>query len=168
MRSRVVSVVIAVIALGTTGCVAASQVSGPGGGSSILQSGSTSTCPPAIDRDGPLGFSATTRRSLVDPSTTQVLVCRYASTVGQVEVWQLQAQGVLAGGRRTTLVTQVSAAPAANLLMRGCPISAREEPWFFETGKTVTAQLRVQLDGCPSASDGTRTVSWGNGDPLTS
>ena len=165
MRPGVVSLILAVMALSATGCVAAPPVSD--GGSLLPVGSSTSTCPPTIDRDDPLGFSATTGRSLVDPSTTQVLVCRYASTVGQVEVWQLQAHGVLAGGRRTTLVTQVNAAPAANLLMRGCPISAREELWFFETGETVTAQLRVQLDGCPSASDGTRTVSWGNSDPLT-
>jgi hypothetical protein len=165
-----VSLVIAVTALGATGCVAAPQVFTSGGGASISQTGSTSTCPATMDtnQDPPPGFNTETGRSLVDPSTTQVLVCRYPSTlVWQVETWQLDAKGVLSENRSTTLVTQVNDAPAANPLMR-CPGSTRKELWFFETGTAVTAKFWVQLDGCGVASDSTHAVFWGHGDPLTS
>jgi len=161
------SLVAAVIAFGPSACVAAPQTSGGGSASGQPPTG-TFTCPPTIDRDGPLGFNSATGRSLVDPSTTHVLVCRYVSTVANREqAWQPDANGVVAGERATALVKQVNAAPAANLLMR-CPSSTREELWFFATGATVTAELWVQLDGCSFASDGTHTVSWGYGDPLLS
>ena len=122
----------------------------------------------SINEGSPRVFNTATEQSLVDPLTTQVLVCRYPSTlVWGVETWQLDAKGVLSGSRAATLVTQLNAAPAANPLMR-CPAPTREEVWFFETATTVTAELWVMLDGCGSASDGTRAILWGHGDPLTS
>lgn len=166
MRAGVVALVMAAVALSTTGCVAAPPISGHGSRVSLSPSSSTSTCPATIDGD--VGFNAETRLSLVDPSTTEVLVCRYVSTVAdQVEVWRPDGSGVLTGQWATALVVQVNDAPTANTLMR-CPSSTREELLFLTTGTSVTAELRVQLDGCRFASDGTRRVSWDTGDPLAS
>ena len=168
LRTASTALVLAVMTLSSTGCVAAPPLSSSGGGS-VSQSGSVSTCPATMNpnQDSPLGFNTTTGRSLVDPSTTQILVCRYVSSVGpQGGGWDADAKGVLTGRRSAALVTQVNVAPTAKGLMR-CPSSMREELWFFETGATVTAELWVMLDGCGFASDATHLVRWAHGDPLT-
>jgi hypothetical protein len=164
-----VGLVIAAVALSTTGCVEAPQVAGPGGGSSIAASSSVSTCPGTFSNESQPGFNTEPGPSLVDPATTEVLVCRYVSAVANSQqVWQRDGQGVLSGQRATALVVEVNNAPAANLAARGCPMSEQVEWWFFATGTRVTAQLWVQLNGCRFASDGTHTVAWENDDPLPS
>lgn len=164
MRAGVVGLAIAAVAL-TTGCVAAPEVSALGG-SSIAPSSNISTCPTTFSSGSKLGYNTTTGLNLVDPATTEVLVCRYVSASATPDVWTLDAQGALSGQRATALVVAVNGAPDANLQMRGCSISTRDEVWFFATGTAVTAQFWVQLDGCAVASDGIRTVTWSNGDPL--
>ncbi len=166
MRAGAVSL-LAAIMLGGSGCVAAPQVTvfPP-----ISQTGSVSTCPDTLttSSNAPLAFPSGTGSSVVDPATTQVLVCRYTSSVAsRVEAWTLDGKGVLLGERARTLASEVNGARPANLMTR-CPSSTREELWFFESGTTVMAEFWVQLDGCGFANDGTHSLAWSTGDPLTS
>jgi hypothetical protein len=163
VRVRVIALLLVATALSATGCVAAPEVSGHGSHVSLQPSSSTSACPATID-GAVRPFNTRAGLSLVDPSTTEVLVCRYVSN--GLDTWTPDASGVLTGQWATAAVVEMNDLPAANTLMR-CPSSTREELLFLTTGTAVTAEFLVQLDGCRFATDGTRTVSWNTDDPLT-
>jgi hypothetical protein len=127
--------------------------------------GATLSCPTTSADPQHAPFNDWRGPTRVDPATTRVLVCGYAPRTTNPLTWRLDKSAELAAQQAASLVGHFNGAPTADPLKR-CPSAGHEELWFFVTGSTLTAEVRVQIGGCGDATDGAHSVSWLYPDPL--